>query len=56
MGGVIMSEKLVIKEEELRKKHENINVRVEWMQKPEKEVEVVIIRDYLGKYLLYKTL
>jgi hypothetical protein len=43
-------------EERIRKGNQNISVRVEWMQKPEKEVEVVIIRDYLGKYLLYKTL
>ena len=48
------SEKALDAEEQIRKDNSSINVRVEWMQKPEKECEVVVIQDYLGKYLLYK--
>lgn len=48
------SEKALDIEETLRKKAPNLNIRIQWMQKPEKESEVVVIHDYLGKYLLYK--
>lgn len=48
------SEKALDAEEALRKNNPNTHVRVEWMQKPEKECEVVVMYDYLGKYRLYR--
>lgn len=41
-------------EEELRKSHPELSIRVMWMQKPLREAEVLVVEDYLGKYVLYK--